>query len=125
MNILNDYRVNRALAVAWIALIFFLSSKSDIDMPDMFSMQDKLVHGIVFAILGIFFARSFKTYPAEQAALIKRILLVTLMVTLYGGLDETHQFFVNGRDASFADLFADAIGGLIGASVIYGIKLKP
>jgi VanZ family protein len=37
-----------------------------------------------------------------------------LLTVFYGATDEYHQSFVPTRDASFLDLAADAIGGLLG-----------
>jgi VanZ family protein len=108
-----DYRVWRVLAVGWMALLFLLSSQSDLPVPPLFSFQDKVEHGVAFAILGVFFNRSFK--PAWIPPLLKRILVITAMVAAYGAFDEIHQSFVPARDASLADFAADTIGGLISA----------
>ena len=37
---------------------------------------------------------------------------------LVGGMDELHQMFLPGRSASWADLAADAAGGLLGAAAL-------
>jgi len=43
------------------------------------------------------------------------VIMVTFLVGVYGFFDEAHQFFVPGRDASFFDLCADAMGGFLSA----------
>jgi VanZ family protein len=40
-------------------------------------------------------------------------------VVIYGGLDEFHQHFVQGRTADIHDLMADAVGGMLGAALLY------
>jgi VanZ family protein len=35
------------------------------------------------------------------------------MVAVYGGFDESHQMFVQGREASLGDLAADTVGGFL------------
>ena len=121
MEIINHYRTNRVLALAWIMVIFWLSSKSDLPAPSVFPAQDKLAHIIAFAVLGILFGRSFK--PGEKSLSFKRILLITMMVTVYGGLDETHQMFVPNRCASIGDLIADTVGGFLGGVVFYYLPM--
>jgi VanZ family protein len=110
-----DHRVWRVLALGWMALIFFLSSKSDLPVPPLFPLQDKIEHGVAFGILGFFFHRSFKPHWAPP--LLKRVLVITAMVAAYGAFDEIHQSFVPARDASLSDLAADTIGGLVSAII--------
>ncbi len=110
-----DYRVWRVIALGWMALLFFLSSKSDLPVPPLFSFQDKIEHGIAFGMLGIFFHRSFKPHWAPP--LLTRVLVITAMVAAYGAFDELHQSFVPARDASLADFVADTIGGLVSAII--------
>ena len=111
MKLLNDHRTFKILAVFWMAVIFCLSSISDLPSPSLFSAQDKLAHILVFGVLGFLFSRSFR--PHDEDSLFTRVLLVTLMVALYGGLDELHQMFVPGREASLGDVAADTAGGFL------------
>jgi VanZ family protein len=116
-----DYRVWRVLALGWMALLFFLSSKSDLPVPSLFPLQDKIEHGVAFGILGVFFNRSFKPHWAPP--LLKRVLVITAMVAAYGAFDEVHQSFVPARDASLADLAADTLGGLVSA-ILFSVKAR-
>jgi VanZ family protein len=111
-----DYRVWRALALGWMALIFFLSSKSDLPVPPLFPLQDKIEHGVAFGILGVLFHRSFKSQWGPP--LLKRVLVITAMVAAYGAFDEIHQSFVPAREASVADFAADALGGMVSAILL-------
>jgi VanZ family protein len=111
-----DYRVWRALALGWMTLIFLLSSKSDLPVPPLFPLQDKIEHGVAFGILGVLFQRSCK--PCWTPPLLNRILVITAMVAAYGAFDEIHQSFVPARDASLADFAADALGGMVSAILL-------
>lgn len=89
-------------------LIFIFSSIQFIEVPDMgFSFQDKLAHVLEFGIFGFFLQRSFHHLSGGR---FKGYLLAFAIGTAYGGLDEIHQSFVEGREAGFMDFLADAIG---------------
>ena len=104
-------------ALFWAGLIFYLSSQPSIETPALFPGQDKLFHLIAFGILGFLTMgtqlASYAGYPT------RRVWLVVLAVTLYGILDEVHQYFVPGRSADVYDALADALGGLLGAWAMY------
>ena len=105
------------LALAWASVIYYLSSLPGTDTPMLFPLQDKLLHAIVFAILG------FLGMGALQAGAHGyhgwQVWLVASLVTLYALLDEFHQRFVPGRTADVFDVMADVIGGLLGIWVMY------
>ena len=119
MKFTLDYRIYRALAFGWMVIIFWLSSRSELPAPSFFQYPyiDKLIHAIIFGILGFFYARSFR--PRQEDANFTRVLLVTLMVAGYGGFDEIHQLFVPGREASLGDLAADTAGGFLAAVIFW------
>jgi len=96
-----------------MAVIFWLSSKSSLPTPDLFWGQDKIEHAVAFGLLGFLFVSSFR--GGQQVSFGRRLAVVTFLVAGYGFLDEAHQFFVPGRDASFWDLCADATGGFLSA----------
>ena len=104
-------------ALFWAGLIFYLSSQPSIEAPALFPGQDKLFHLIAFGILGFL---TMGTLQASHAGYpTRRVWLVVLAVTLYGILDEVHQYFVPGRNADIYDALADALDGLLGAWAMY------
>lgn len=117
-----DYRLFRALALGWMALIFYLSSRPFIPVPGLFEDQDKFMHFGAYAALGVFVAGGWRKagvrLPGRDAA------LAALVVVLYGISDEFHQSFVPGRQVSLGDLIADALGGLFGAWLIYRARVR-
>jgi VanZ family protein len=96
-----------------MAVLYWLSSKPSLPTPDLFWGQDKVEHAVAFGLLGFLFASSFRA--GKKVSLRKRVIMVTFLVGVYGFFDEAHQFFVPGRDASFFDLCADAMGGFLSA----------
>jgi VanZ family protein len=113
MWLTKDYRTYRIMALGWMVMIFFLSSRSDLPAPSFFWGQDKVTHMLVFGVLGFLFARS--QWPKRVTSPFGRVVVITMMVALYGAFDEIHQLFVPGREASPGDLVADVVGGLVAA----------
>ena len=117
MRLTKGYRIYRIIALGWMAMIFFLSSRSDLPAPSLFLGQDKMMHMLAFGALGFLFARS--VLPKQGTSAVARIVVITLMVALYGAFDEIHQLFVPGREASLGDLVADTAGGLVAAVLFW------
>jgi len=99
-------------ALAYAALIFWLSSQSN-PLPMLTQrVSDKLLHGAEYAglagllVLGL---THLGTMGLRRAA-----LLAVLLAAAYGATDELHQAFVPGRDCSGFDWLADAAGALLG-----------
>jgi len=79
--------------------------------------SDKVVHFLVYGILAALWVRAL--LPGERVDArreVRQALLLAVLVTgAWGVLDEVHQSFVPGRDASPGDALADTLGGLAGA----------
>jgi hypothetical protein len=106
--------------VAYSALIFFLSSLSDLHVLDRvswfdFEGRDKVEHGIAYTIWAFIFSSArAATWPASPRT---AVWIATSMGILYGVSDEIHQRYVPGRTASLYDLAVDAAGSLLGALI--------
>jgi VanZ family protein len=79
--------------------------------------MDKLLHFTAYTVLaaaaGLWFSReSWIRRPWRN------FLISTAVASLYGVLDEFHQFFVPARDCSVWDWVADTLGGVTGAAAI-------
>lgn len=108
----------RLPAILWATVIFIGSSIPGKTLPPLriFSW-DKLIHICEFGIFGLLLARAFSSWPNTG----KRGKLVTFAAStgiLWALLDEVHQMFVPGRDASIYDFFADALGVIV-AQVVF------
>src|SRR3989344_7025222 len=113
---MTNYKLFRVLAGGWMGLIFILSSQPSLPAPDLLWQQDKLLHLVVFGILSVLLAYSFKPPGVSTWA---PVILLTALVTVYGASDEYHQSFVAGRDASLWDLLADGAGGFLAAVMFF------
>lgn len=114
-------RVYATLAIVWMGVIYFLSSRPAGDYPPLFYGADKLVHVVVYAVLGLLVAAALGR--ARAASPWPRVLLVTVIVAAYGVLDEFHQSFVPGREPSIGDVIADATGGFVAAMFFNRIRV--
>ena len=105
-------------ATLWAAVLFYLSSRTWTAGPSLVPLNDKVIHGVLYGILGaaLAFARRRSPVPPPHAALLGAGLLYALS-------DEYHQSFVPGRTPDPADWLADAAGLALGYAA--GVRLIP
>lgn len=104
----------RGAALAWMLLMFWLSSRSDLPdparLPEWIPV-DKVAHLILFAVLAaLFYLSGLRARWAVVAA------------ALYGLSDEFHQMYVPGRSPDLRDWLADVVGAILGVWLVgYGL----
>jgi VanZ family protein len=117
--------------VSWVlvsihmTVIFYLSSISQFPkaVPDWVFYFDKVVHFIVFGVLGLLFLNAWLGGQWRCVDLTSVMVSVTFTM-LYGISDEIHQMFVPGRTPSIGDIIADTTGALVLCLMFYWI-FKP
>lgn len=77
-------------------------------MPELVDSQDKVMHLVAYAVLGLLLA---KGWPPRSG---RDYLSIAIAASGYGLLDEFHQSFVPGRFASIYDWIADSAGVFLG-----------
>jgi len=98
--------------------IWVLSSQSILPRPKGIFGFDKVQHFTAYFVLAVttglwFSSPSWRKWPV-------RILLITiLMSSIYGVIDEIHQFYVPGRDCNVWDWIADTLGAVLGALALW------
>ena len=110
-------RLVRSLpALAWMTLIFVMSSREHFPAPPGFSIAmlsvvaHLFLYGVLATLLLVAFERdSSATRTARLAAIVGAVL--------YGISDEFHQSFVPGRDASLFDVGVDTIGAILAVTI--------
>jgi len=105
----------RALCAGYMALIFYVSSLSQVPIPVLFHSQDFFLHMVEYSVLGYLLSMAFASTGLRRGIR----LCAFLFTVLYGASDELHQVFVPLRDPSLLDVTADALGGLLGMFVFH------
>lgn len=111
-NLQRTVRILAALTVAMSAAVLYVGGAQPVAVGLFPAPWDKLAHLLTFAVVGM---------AAGLACGMRgwRMALCCLAgALLVGGMDELHQAFLPGRTASWADLAADAAGGLLGATLL-------
>lgn len=112
---IKHLRFFRYLAAPAVALaLWLLSSRSTLPMPQGVPGMDKAAHFIAYAALAAALALWPKTATWRLHPLCTAFIVIAI-ASVYGGVDEVHQSFVPGRDASVYDWLADTLGAGTGA----------
>lgn len=99
----------------WALLIFTLSSIPGTDYPKVdVPNADKIVHVVLYALLGWLTARAAASAGERPPANSLRLAIAVVIGLLYGASDEFHQFWVPFRTPSYYDWAADSLGVLLG-----------
>lgn len=123
VQVLSENRLFRWMAVvAWMALIFFLSSQSRLPMLRLGwaeALQDVAGHFVAFGVLAILFAWALSgsgvAHPWSRSF---------VLVLLYALSDEFHQSFVPGRHPDTLDIATDALGAACALLLLRYLRLR-
>lgn len=109
------------LLLCYCALIIYLSHHPMLPVPDLFSIQDKIIHATAYALMALLFWNSGRYRLAVNRSFTSAHLAVVSVVfcALFGAGDEWHQSFVAGRDASIFDWLADLFGACLLTLTLY------
>jgi VanZ family protein len=101
--------------------IWYLSSQSVLPQPKGILGFDKLQHMIAYLVLagavGCWVSPEFWRQRRFLA-----LLLVILVTSAYGAIDEIHQFFTPYRDCNVWDWIADTMGAILGAAAVMWVN---
>lgn len=102
--------------VLYMMSIYVMSARP---VPESLSgTPDKPMHLAAYLGLALLAVRALARGLLRPAG-TRTIAWGVLLAVAYGASDEWHQSFVPGRDASFADLGADALGALLAGVGLY------
>jgi VanZ family protein len=119
--ILTRKIVLRLPALLIAGAIWVLSSQSILPQPKGILGFDKIQHLIAYFVLagvtGLWISPDF-----WQLRRITAFFLVAIIASVYGVIDEVHQYFTPGRDCNVWDWAADTLGAVLGAAAILWIN---
>jgi len=113
----NKRPISWALVAFYCGLIFFLSAQSNPFPLLTAHVWDKALHCIEYGALGTLLALALGV--PDDPEKLWRLGLAIALGSLYAVSDETHQFFVPGRDAEVGDVVADTLGATLGAGGVW------
>ncbi|MBN1756383.1 VanZ family protein [bacterium] len=106
------------LFILYSIMIWVLSSLTKPELPIKFSGIDKVIHILEFMVLGFLGIFAYReTWTGKNSKL--SITVSFIVCSSYGAIDELHQYFILGRNASFNDFLADTLG--VGLGIIIAI----
>lgn len=102
-----------ALVAAGIAIVSLWENPQ---MPEAVALTDKTWHLILYAVLGLALMAAFVVNSHTR---LYHYVLACVSATAYGALMEILQRFCTlTRSGEMADLYADALGALIGVALV-------
>ena len=106
-------------AVLTAIVIAIASLWENPQMPQAITVSDKLAHGLLYAVLAI---SMMVAVDSNARMRVRTYLYVCVIATAYGALMEMLQRYCTlTRSGEMADLYADAIGAIIGVLCFAGI----
>jgi VanZ family protein len=104
-----------AATIAYIALIFFVSSRPYLHAPGPeFDLKDKLAHALEYGVLTFLLWRALA--PALARDRLTAALALVAMVAVLASADELFQGTIPGRLTDLHDWFADLTGAAVAAT---------
>jgi VanZ family protein len=103
--------------LAYVTVIFALSSQAYLPSPIRFTYGDKVAHLGEYLVLGLLLVRAMRASLRVSRPLFAAMIAIGLVV-IVGASDEFLQSFIPGRTCDVFDLLADMVGGAI-AQLVY------
>ena len=100
-----------------VAVIWFLSSQPVLPKPKGLLGFDKFQHFIAYFTLSAAIALWFSREKWRRQGL-RLPAFVAALGSLYGVIDEIHQYFVPGRNCNLWDWLFDTLGALTAAAAL-------
>ncbi|MDR3174514.1 MAG: VanZ family protein [Treponema sp.] len=97
--------------------IWYLSSQSILPKPKGILGFDKFQHLLAYAVLAAAIALWFSREKWRQPGLRLPVLTAALG-SVYGIIDEVHQYFVPGRDCNVWDWLTNTLGAVLAAAMV-------
>lgn len=112
--------IGRGLALAWMALIFFLSAQPDLPRPAIGWLDLLTSSGAHLFLYGVLALLLHWGLGSGR----RNLVLAFGLALIYGVSDEIHQAFVPGRVPDAFDLVSDALGAALALAAWHGLRIR-
>ena len=109
--------------LAYVGLIFGLSSLHGNQIPTPFPNVDKLAHLLEYSLLGLLAGRAIRFTMSGRSALVTAVATI-LFGALIGMFDELYQRMVPGRESDPIDWLTDVTAVIIAVIVTQLIAVR-
>jgi len=110
------------LPVGWMAVLWHLSATPAVPAAaawiELPAWVQNAFHVPLYAVLGLAWYGALRGVASRRMA----ALLAVVATIAYGVVDEWHQAFVPGREASGGDVVLDAVGALAAIAGVYALR---
>ena len=110
--------------LAYIVLIFSLSSIHGNQIPGLFPNMDKLAHLLEYSLFGLLAGRAIRFTMRGRSAFVTAVATI-LFGALVGMLDELYQRMIPGRESDLFDWLTDVTAVTIAVIVTQIIAVRP
>jgi VanZ family protein len=117
-----------ALALGWIALVWFLSAQPPgglVRGRTALHWLHNLAHAVEFGALALWLALAARPAGEPLLAAPGAARAILAFCAVYGALDEFHQSFTPGRDASVCDVLTDCAGAATVLLALCALRREP
>lgn len=112
-----------ALPAAWALFILVCTSVPGAALPSAPSGVDKIVHVLLYAVLGLLLTRALDGGRRHRATW-HAALIVIVSCALFAAVDEWHQDFIAGRSGDRVDWLADCVGACLGFMLATAMRTR-
>lgn len=99
------------LVIAWMILIFYLSSIPGIDIPTGPEYVSIIIHYLEYLVLTLLLCWAINA-GIIQTVFPSALVSGFIVAVFYGVTDELHQLYVPGRVTDMLDILVDAAGAI-------------
>lgn len=121
MILIKSYHKSIIWAIVIMVILFTPGSKLPHPGILNFEYSDKLVHAVLFIVLG--YIMLFETWAIHFKIQFNQIMVLALIAIIFGGLTELiQQFVAYEREGSIFDFMADFTGIVLAYSIFFAFR---
>jgi len=106
----------------YLGVISYVSHQPSLPLPG--GLPDWLLHGAEYAVLGLLVGWAVSRTTSTSTPIVAAWMAGAAGCAVFGLIDEFHQSFVPGRDASLRDAAADAVGAAVALTAVGLIQFR-